>query len=163
MYARMRRQVLKGAKAKEIIRPIIIRRKEEDGDVEEQIVGFKPVRCIFTLSDTDGDELPPVALPEWDLDIALQKLNIRQVPFTDLNGNMQGYSRGREIAINPLAVNPAKTRMHELGHVVLGHTLPESLEEYATHRGVMEFQAEATAYLTMHELEQLDEATATRS
>jgi hypothetical protein len=41
--------------------------------------------------------------------------------------------------------------------------MPESLAEYETHRGIMEFQAEATAYLTMIELEQLDEATAMRS
>lgn len=38
-----------------------------------------------------------------------------------------------------------------------------SLGEYSTHRGVFEFQAEATAYLSMKELDRLDEATATRS
>ena len=102
-------------------------------------------------------------LPEWDLDTALQRLAIRLVPFDALSGNLQGYSRGRDIAINPIAVNPPKTRFHEIGHVVLGHTAPEALAEYQTHRGVMEFQAEASAYLTMNELEQLDEATATRS
>lgn len=58
---------------------------------------------------------------------------------------------------------PPKTRFHEIGHVVLGHTLPESVAAYTTHRGIMEFQAEATAYLTMHELGRLDEETATRS
>ena len=41
--------------------------------------------------------------------------------------------------------------------------MPESLEEYSTHQGIFEFQAEATAYLTMNELEQLDEVTATHS
>jgi hypothetical protein len=102
-------------------------------------------------------------LPEWDFDTALQQLGIHLVPFTPLSGNLQGYSRNRDIAINPLAVNPAKTRFHEIGHVVLGHTTTVGLAEYQQHRGIYEFQAEVTAYLTMNELERLDEATATSS
>lgn len=54
---------------------------------------------------------------------------------------MQGYSRGAEIAINPVAVRPVKTLMHELGHVVLGHTLPHAYEDYAIHQVIKEFQA----------------------
>jgi N-terminal domain of anti-restriction factor ArdC len=157
------RTVLSGSKAKEIIVPIFARKPKEDEDEEAAIIGFRAVRRIFTLSQTEGEELPPVQVPEWDVDTALEKLGIRQVPFTALSGNVQGYSRRHDIAINPIAVNPAKTRFHELGHVVLGHTMPELLEEYSTHRGIFEFQAEATAYLTMNELEQLDEVTATRS
>src|SRR5438876_320120 len=166
------RQVIRGAKAKEIIRPVIIHKQPKPGETEgtdetihtvERIVAFKAERRIFALSDTVGDELPPVQLPEWDVDTALNTLGIRLVPFDALSGNLQGYSRGRDIAINPVAVNPTKTRFHEIGHVVLGHTTPEALAEYQTHRGIMEFQAEATAYLTINELELLDEATATRS
>ena len=157
------RTVLSGSKAKEIIVPIFARKPKEDEDEEAAIIGFKAVRRIFTLSQTEGQELPPVQLPEWDVDTALEKLGIRQVPFTALSGNVQGYSRGHDIAISPIAVNPAKTRFHEIGHVVLGHTLPENVGQYATHRGIFEFQAEATAYLTMNELQQLDEETATRS
>ncbi len=157
------RQVLKGSKAKEIIRPIFAKLNEAEGETEPQIIGFKPVRCIFTLSQTEGEELPPVTLPEWNVDTALEKLGIRRVPFDELNGNVQGFSRGHDISINPVAVNPAKTLIHEIGHVVLGHTAPESLSKYVTHRGVKEFQAEATAYLTMNELQQLDEETAARS
>ena len=157
------RTVLSGSKAKEIIVPIFARKPKEDEDEEAAIIGFKAVRRIFTLSQTEGQELPPVQLPEWDVDTALEKLGIRQVPFTALSGNAQGYSRSHDIAISPIAVNPAKTRFHEIGHVVLGHTLPENVGQYATHRGIFEFQAEATAYLTMNELQQLDEETATRS
>ncbi len=75
------RQVLKGNKAKEIIRPIFARHTEEDSDEEAAIIGFKAVRRIFTLSQTEGEELPPV-----------------QVPFTNLSSNLQGYSRGHDIA-----------------------------------------------------------------
>lgn len=166
------RQVLTGHKKKEIIRPVIIHKKhkveqaQEPGvteETEDTFVSFKPVKCLIALSDTTGDELPPVQLPEWDLDTALNKLDIRLVPFDALSGNLQGYSRNRDIAINPIAINPPKTRFHEIGHVVLGHTTPEGLAEYEQHRGIMEFQAEATAYLTMNELGRLDEDTATRS
>jgi hypothetical protein len=79
------------------------------------------------------------------------------------DGNLQGWSRGLELDINPLAVNPIKTRFHELGHIVLGHTLPHRYEAYQTHRGIMEFQAEATSYLVMNELELMDDETAKRS
>lgn len=166
------RHVLKGAKAKEIIRPVIYHKPSKANEAEamdetietvETVVGYKPVRCIFALSDTAGEELPPVTLPEWDLETALTKLGICLVPFNALSGNLQGYSSGRDIAINPIAINPPKTRFHEIGHVMLGHTTPEGLAEYEQHRGIMEFQAEATAYLTMNELGRLDEATATRS
>jgi hypothetical protein len=85
------------------------------------------------------------------------------VPFNSLNGNIQGYSSGVEIAINPVAVHPEKTLFHELGHVILGHTLPHTLGDYQAHRGIIEFQAEAIAYLAMHELGLLDEETSTAS
>ena len=157
------RQVMKGARAKEIIKPIIVNQPNEEGEPEPVVVGFKPVRCIFAYSDTVGPDFPPVALPEWDVDAALAKLNITKVPFRKNDANIQGYARGRDIAVNPFAVHPGKTLMHELGHVVLGHTLPETIAEYETHRGIMEFQAEATAHLTMNELGQLTDEMATHS
>ena len=73
---------------------------------------------------------------------------------------MQGYSIGLKYAINPVAVNPTKTRFHEIGHILLGHTLPHGLDGEHYHRGVAEFQAEAAAYLVMNEPGQLDERTA---
>ena len=157
------RTVLKGSKAKEIIRPLIVEQKQDNDTVESRLIGFKPVRCIFTLSDTEGAELPPSQLPEWDAETALRQLHIRQVPFTELNANIQGYSRGKDVAINPVAVNPIKTLMHEIGHIVLGHTIPEAYKEYVAHRGLKEFEAEATAYLTLNELDRLDEQTASVS
>jgi hypothetical protein len=130
------------------------------GKEEPALIGFKPVKCIFTLSDTEGPELPPMELPEWDEDTALKKLNIRRVRFDMLNGNAQGFSQGRDIAINPVAVNPRKTLIHELGHIVLGHTMQNAVPEIALHRGLKEFEAEGTAYLALKELNWLDEETA---
>jgi hypothetical protein len=147
------RHVLRGANAKYIIRPIYSKVDAPTDQAQDEeaiaevptLIGFKPVKCIFALSDTDGEEPPPVTLPEWDFDTALQQLGIRLVPFDALSGNLQGYSRNRNIAINPIAINPPKTRFHEIGHVVLGHTTAEGLAEYQRHRGIFEFQAEATA------------------
>lgn len=157
------RQVLKGSKAKEIVRPIVIEKKDAAGDPESRMLKFKRVRCIFGYSETSGDELPPVETPRWELKRALGSLAIEQQPFQLFDGNTQGYSYERTYAINPVAVNPLKTTFHEVGHIVLGHTSVPALEEYQAHRGVKEFQAEATAYLSMNELELLDDETASRS
>ncbi len=154
------RQVVKGAKAKEIVRPILAKNRVENGEEEPVLLGFKPVKCIFTLSETEGPELPPLELPEWDEETALAKLNVRRVRFDVLNANIQGFSQGRDIAINPVAVNPRKTLIHELGHIMLGHTMRDATPEIASHRGLKEFEAEGTAYLTLKELNQLDEQTA---
>ena len=164
------RQVIKGARAKEVIVPLLVNEKPPEDETEAEkrervarLIGFKVVRGVFSLSDTDGPELPPQPTPGWDLQKALAKLGIREVPFNEMNGNVQGYSRGLEFAINPVATNRSKTVFHELGHIVLGHTLPHSLAEYQTHRGLKEFEAEGTAYLAMNELELMDEETAAHS
>jgi hypothetical protein len=157
------RMVLSGSRGYEVIVPIYARKPKEDEDEEAAIIGFKPVRRTFKLSQTAGDDLPDVTIPEWDTDQALQTLGITRVPFTSVDGNLQGYARSHNIALNPLAVHPKKTFMHEIGHILLEHTTSEMLAEYEQHRGVMEFQAEATAYLTLNELQQLDEETALHS
>lgn len=160
------RHVVRGSKAYEIIRPIIVEQPipdDPDGETEPALIGFKPVRCIFTLSQTDGEALAPKETPGWHLTHALGNLGIRQVEFRSLDGNLQGYSRGAEIAVSPIAANPLKTTIHEMGHLVLGHTLPHHFEEYQTHRGVMEFQAEGVAYLVLNELGAMDEQAAQQS
>ena len=63
------RQVMKGAKAYEIIHPIFAKKTEDDE--EPVIIGFKAARRIFTYSQTEGEDFPPVELPEWDIDTAL--------------------------------------------------------------------------------------------
>jgi hypothetical protein len=156
---------------KEVIVPVFAKEPPppEDEPIEEKrervarLIGFKAVRAVFPLSATDGPVLEPQPTPGWDLATALDKLGVREVPFDRPDGNLQGFSRGLEFAINPFPVNRNKTVMHELGHIVLGHTLPHHFEEYQGHRGVYEFQAEGTAYLVMNELGQLDEETASHS
>jgi len=159
------RQVRKGSKAKVVLAPVMVSRESKDGNgnvvvgsdgkpgKRQVLVGFRDSRTVFGYSDTDGDELPPVSLPGWDVDTALVALKIDRVAFAMVNGNAQGYSfqnqDGRYLALNPTAAYPAKTLLHELAHLVLGHC--KAGDE--THRGVGEFEAEATAYLVAKELE----------
>lgn len=149
-WSKLERQVKKGSKAKTICQPIV--GKDEDGEVE--IKGFSFRNCIFSLSDTDGEELPTPESPNWNLEDACEKLKVEEVKFSHINGNIQGYSFKRKFAINPLAEYKLKTTFHELAHILLGHTDEEAEDK---HRGVCEFQAEATAYLVMKELGEMDE------
>jgi antirestriction protein ArdC len=163
-WASLGRQVLRGSKAKAILRPITVKREDAEGN-EEAFTRFKMVNCLFGLSETEGEALPPAEIPEWNLDQALDALGITRVPFEATNGNMQGYSIDRNIAVSPVAVYPLKTTIHEVGHVVLGHTKHEIdlFHPELMHRGVKEFQAETTSYLTMNELELMTPEQATVS
>jgi hypothetical protein len=54
---------------------------------------------------------------EWQSERALAALDIQEIPFTHTDGNCQGYAKRRQIAINPVAQLPHKTRFHELAHL----------------------------------------------
>ena len=143
-WAELGRQVKKGSKAKAIIQPIV--GKDESDNTE--IKGFFLKNSLFSLSETIGDAVPLPEIPKWNRELALERLNIKLIPFKKNNGNVQGYANKQGIAINPVAVNPTKTLFHEIAHRVLGHTDNSDL-----HKGVKEFQAECSAYLLMIELE----------
>jgi antirestriction protein ArdC len=163
-WVELGRQVRKGSKAKVVLAPVMVSRDAKDGNgniviengkarKRQILVGFRDSRTVFGFSDTDGDELPAVALPGWDVDTALVALKVDRVAFDMINGNAQGFAfeddNGRHLALNPTAVYPAKTLLHELAHLMLGHCKHGD----ETHRGVAEFEAEATAYLVAKELE----------
>ncbi len=172
------RTLIAGHKPKKVIVPVLVnesapREEGQESDAEEtpeekkervaRLIGFKLVHAVFALSDTEGPDIPEKPILGWDWQTALAKFGIQEAPFHHTNGNLQGYSHHLEYAINPVAVNPTKTRFHELAHILLGHTLEHRYEEYQTHRGIMEFQAEAVSYLAMNELDIMDEETASTS
>lgn len=66
---------------------------------------------------------------------------------TELDGNAQGYTIGRKIAINPLAKLPWKTLFHELGHVLLHSSSEVSSHEAVPARNLREVEAESVALL----------------
>ncbi len=158
------RQVRKGSKAKTVLHPVFVPKKDENGQLVKDkngkniqiLVAFKPRATVFTYGDTDGPEIEWPELPHWDLDMALKALEVKKIRFRMADGNTQGYSKEREYAVSPVAAHPMKTTFHELAHIVLGHTTKDELAEYNTHRGIREFQAEATAYLLANELELVD-------
>ncbi|MDQ0276549.1 hypothetical protein QO003_000852 [Arthrobacter silviterrae] len=142
--------------AKAILRPIIYKDTNDQGDEKQHVKGFKMVNRMFEVSETQSEELPEYEPPTWNKERTLGALAIVQEDFEQLNGNMAGHSYNRNVAINPVAKYPFKTLVHELGHVVIGHTSEASMEEYRQHRGLMEFQANSTAYLALNELDATD-------
>jgi hypothetical protein len=104
------------------------------------------------LAQTDGEPYQPVAVPAWGRARALSTLNVEEIPFEMMNGNCQGYARGRQIAINPLAQMPAKTTFHELAHVELGHTSEAVHDSETLPRNLKEVEAECVALLCLESL-----------
>lgn len=127
--------------------------KKNGKGVEMKVVGFYPKATVFQLSQTDGPELVMPEVPEWDKAQAMKVLDLKEVKFKNADGNVQGYSIDRKFALNPVGAQPFKTMIHEWAHIVCGHTTDEAIKtQYQQHRGVCEFQAEATALLVCREL-----------
>lgn len=121
----------------------------EDEPAEKQThYAFRYRAYWFVLSQTEGEEAHVAPIPGFDLETALQTLNITRTSFDEINGNIQGFARHREIAVNPLAALPQKTTFHEVAHVVLGHTTSEKLvDNELTPRHLREVEAESVALI----------------
>jgi hypothetical protein len=102
----------------------------------------------FVLTQTEGEDLQPQVIPDWDAKRALVALAIDQIPFDSTDGNCQGFARNRQIAINPIAQLPHKTLFHELAHVVIGHTSEADFSDTEkAPRNLREVEAESVALL----------------
>jgi antirestriction protein ArdC len=149
------RHVMKGQKAIELCLPVTskrtVERTDDSGNTTTDTVAFRRFifrRNWFVLSQTDGQPYTPPALPDWNKARALAALDITEIPFTHLDGNVQGFARGRSVAVSPVAAQPEKTLFHELAHVVLGHTAEAELtDDERTPRTIREVQAEGVALL----------------
>lgn len=145
----------KGARALTLCMPITGKRTRTDTEKEgeqadELTFTYYMWRARwFVLSQTEGAEYQPPAIPEWNEQRALAALNIEREAFEDLDGNVQGYAkRGRKIAVSPIAALPSKTFFHEAAHILLGHTGDTDLSDSeATPRDLREVEAEAVALL----------------
>jgi len=121
-------------------------RDETDEPQTRRTFRFRPY--WFVLAQTEGEETFVPSIPGFDIDTALRTLNITRTPFDTIDGNIQGFAMGREIAVSPLAALPHKTTFHELAHVVLGHTTAEKLvDSEHTHVHIREVEAEAVALI----------------
>jgi hypothetical protein len=156
-WKQLGRTVKKGSKAKIIVKPTPVYKTNEKGEKKEEFIIFKPLKCVFTLSDTEGEELKKhIELPAWSVLAACSELIIGQEEFKRTNGNVQGYAHHHSFAINPIAEYPIETAIHEIAHIILGHTDKEIMDSKAIERDIREFQAEAVAYIIMNETEAID-------
>ena len=157
------RRVKRGEKALSLCMPVTLQERTDAATAEAGAPAppFQPVpRTIFmwkprwfVLAQTEGDALPAdPQIPSWDKARALTTLGVREVPFTHTDGNVQGYARGRTVAVSPLAQLPAKTLLHELGHVQLGHCVADGEDRLDLPKTLTEAEAEAVALLCLEAL-----------
>ena len=149
-----KRQVRKGESGITLCMPMPIKRTTHTDSAEEEPAesqtryAFRFRAYWFVLAQTEGEETYVAAIPGFDTDTALGTLHITRIPFDEINGNIQGFARQREIAVSPLAALPHKTTFHEVAHVVLGHTATETLVDgELTPRHLREVEAESVALI----------------
>ncbi len=111
------RVVKRGERALTLCMPITRKQREEESDEEHTFTSFAYKPRWFVVSQTQGRELEPTTIPEWDSEKAIAALSIERVAFDKTDGNCQGFARKRQIAINPVAQLPYKTLFHELAHL----------------------------------------------
>ena len=142
------RYVKRGQRALTLCMPVTRKRRDEESDEEGTFTRFVYKARWFVFSQTDGQELEPTMIPDWDAEQALANLGIERIAFDSPDGNCQGYARDRKIAINPLAQLPRKTLFHEMGHVVIGHCAEAAVTDTdLTPRSLREVEAESVALL----------------
>lgn len=161
----------KGSKAIYILRPRTRKVFEEDdnGKTAARVVvtGFAPCP-VFNVTQTDGPPLPahPSApatgdVPPGTMDGLLGRVTAAGFSYREIEipgchpdratGTL-GYTdpAGHEVVIDARLspMQKASTLAHELGHIFTGH-VDAAPGEYQRHRGQMETEAEAAAYLTL--------------
>lgn len=156
------RHVQKGAKALELCMPItgkrtVTEKDEATGEERTKESGYTRFvyrRNWFVLSQTEGEEYKPEPIGTWSPEAALAALNIQRIPFDLPDGNCQGYAKARTIAISPIADHPERTMLHEMAHVILGHTTEHTQQDSGerTPRDIRELEAECTALLVSEAL-----------
>ena len=146
------RHVKKGSKAIVLCMPVTCKVEKETESGETESVAFNRFvwrKNWFVLDQTEGqDYQQEVVSPEWDKKQALEMLGITEIEYSMPNGNCQGYATGQNVAINPVAAFPHKTRFHEMAHVVLGHTKEHEMKDSEhTPRDIKEVEAESVAFI----------------
>jgi antirestriction protein ArdC len=160
-WQQLGRQVRKGKRAVKVLgystKNITKTDPETGEEVEDRLVRY-PVLSVFDISQTDGDPVPADAyqLPTGDgPDGALDRLTawltaegwtLRQLP---LAGTCEGYTdHERRIIVTETNLEPAArlvVLLHEAAHAVLHADV--KADEYQTHRGLCETEAESSAYV----------------
>ena len=163
-WTQLKRQVRKGEKGLCLCMPVTYKKRVAGKAASETIPGsdesqdeirqrFVFRNYWFVLAQTEGETPYEQPIPGFDLDAALQTLNIIRAPFDEINGNVQGFAHQREIAVSPIAELPLKTTLHEIAHVVLGHTTSQKLVDLEhMDRNIREVEAESVALICCESL-----------
>ena len=149
-----KRKVRKGEKGVTLCMPMPFKRAAQADGVQDETAelqthyAFRFRAYWFVLGQTEGEDTYVAPTLGFAIDTALRALNITRTPFDEINGNVQGFARAREIAVNPLAALPHKTTFHEIAHIVLGHTTTEKLvDSEQTDVHIREVEAESVALI----------------
>ena len=121
--------------------------ENEERSEEQTYTTFVHKARWFVISQTFGNELGPITIPEWDAERALTTLCIERITFDKTDGNCQGFARGNQVAINPVAQLPHKTLFHEMAHVLLHTSEGDFTDTEQTPRNLREVEAESVALL----------------
>ena len=160
-WIKLGRQVKKGSRAIELFLPVKYKIENEENEKFEQDF-FKTVfikkKYWFGLSQTDGEEFKINNLPNYNINQALENLQIKQIEFENIDGNCQGYAipNQKKIAINPLSYSPFGTLIHEVAHCLLHDKENKIVDNQLLDISTKEFEAETTAYLVCCSLGMFD-------
>jgi hypothetical protein len=147
------RAVKKGEKAISLCMPITIKTNRNASNPDEKFTMFVEKSRWFVMSQTEGEDFVKPTVADWNIGNALNNLNVEQIKFDIMDGNVQGYARKRQFALNPLAQLPHKTAFHELGHIVLGHTKEADFDDGSDlQRNIKEVEAECVALICCESL-----------
>lgn len=121
---------------------------DEDGN---EVTSFKRYFIFkpnwYSLTQTEGKAImkPSIDVNGFSVEKVMKKNDIREVGYDSVDGNCQGYCLPKEkvLAINPLAENPFKTKIHEIAHILCGHGDDNDTNS------IHELEAESTAYIVM--------------
>ncbi len=152
------RHVKRGERALTLCMPITRKRQNEETENNETnsegaFTSFVYKPRWFVMDQTEGEEPQLQVIPEWDAKRALTALGIELIPFDGIDGNVQGFTRGKQVAINRVAQLPHKTLFHELAHSLLHSSESEFADTDKTPRSLREVEAEAVALLCCESLE----------
>lgn len=158
------RQVRKGAKS---IKIFGYREKRTDSEesadthADERIVRYFPTLSVFDITQTDpidgADPLPAnpsrrlTGSEDHGVIAPLTKhlescgWSVSHEPLGSANGYTDPAAHRVALATAITAEQSAKTLIHETAHIELHHI--DDIDEYRTHRGRMEVEAESVAYV----------------
>lgn len=162
-WNKLGRHVIKGQRGAKILRPLTYKAEPENADDELSGNGRYVIRgyttaTVFDVAQTEGDPLPQIGATEltddvpsglWESVAALVTNQGYTIDVGPVEGPTYGYASGEtktvKVADRLSDADAFVTLIHELAHILLGHTAPTF--DYRTNRRRAEVEAESVAYV----------------